>query len=119
TPIATVLPVIMHPGDRPIDQAISVRPTAQGVGHFVMRLGREDETSRIWESLLPQDGASTFTDVKDQGRVLAESPDHVPLLVAQEFGAGRSMAIAIDSTRYWYRQSEQGMRHHRRFWRQV
>jgi hypothetical protein len=119
SPVATVLPVAMHPGDRPVARPLLMRPTAQGLGHFVMRLGTESDAVKIWESLLPLDGASTFTDVKGQARVLAESPDNLPLIVAQDFGQGRSMAIAVDSTFHWHLKSEQSLRHHRRLWRQI
>jgi hypothetical protein len=119
SPAAVVLPVTIHPGDQQIQKLIPVRPTQQGLAHFVMRLGSEQETPRIWESLHPLDGATGFTGVKGQARVLAESPDGLPVIVAQDFGQGRTMAIAGDTTRHWYRQSEQGLRHHRRFWRQV
>ncbi len=119
TPIAALLPVQIHPGDGQIQRPLPVRATAQGVAHFVMRLGSPEDTPKIWESLHPLDGAASFSDVKDQARVLAESPDRVPLVIAQDFARGRTMAVAGDTTRHWYRQSEQGSRHHRRFWRQV
>jgi len=51
--------------------------------------------------------------------VLAETPDHVPLIVAQDFGQGRSMAIAVDSTWLWRTKSDESAKQHRRFWRQV
>ncbi len=120
SPVEILLPVTIHPGDQQIQRPLAVRPTNQGLAHFIMRLGSPQETPKIWESLHPLDGATGFTDVKGQASVLAETPDGTtPLIVAQDFGQGRSMAIAGDSTRHWYRQSEQGMRHHRRFWRQV
>ncbi len=119
SPVATILPVVIHAGDLPVDRPIALRPTVYGLGHYVMRLGSEAETPKIWESMLPLDGASTFTDIKGQARVLAQSADGAPLIVAQDFGQGRSMAIAVDSTRHWHMRSEQSLRHHRRFWRQV
>jgi hypothetical protein len=119
SPVAAILPVSIHPGDRPVERPIAVRPTAQGLGHFVMRLGSELDGASVWESLLPLDGAATFKEVKGQARVLAESPDGLPLVVAQEFGQGRSMALAGDSTWHWHLKSEASLRHHRRFWRQI
>jgi hypothetical protein len=119
SPVATILPVSIHPGDRPVERSLLMRPTAQGLGHFVMRLGSEADAATIWESLLPLDGASTFTEVKGQARVLAESPDGLPLVVAQDFGQGRTMALAGDSTWHWHLKSEQSLRHHRRLWRQI
>jgi Putative glutamine amidotransferase/von Willebrand factor type A domain len=119
SPVATILPVTIHLGDRPVERSLAMRPTAQGLGHFVMRLGSDSDAAQIWESLLPLDGASTFNEVKGQARILAESPDGLPLVVAQDFGQGRTMALAGDSTWHWHLKSEQSLRHHRRFWRQI
>jgi len=119
SPLAAVLPVVMHRGDRPLERSILMRPTTQGLGHYIMRLGSEPEAAKACDSLLPLDGASTFSDIKGQALVLAESPDGTPLVVTQDFGKGRTMAIAGDSTWHWHLKSEQSLRHHRRFWRQV
>jgi len=54
--------------------------------------------------------------VKPTGRVLAETPEDIPLLVAGAYGKGRVLAFAGNTTIRWWqfgRQSE-----HRRFWRQ-
>jgi uncharacterized membrane protein len=119
SPVATILPVAIHPGDRPVERPLVMRPTTQGLGHFVMRLGPEADAAKSWESLLPLDGASTFSDVKGQARVLAEAADGLPLIVAQDFGQGRTMAIAGDSTWHWHLKSESSLRMHRHFWRQI
>jgi hypothetical protein len=119
SPVATLLPAVIHPGDLPIDRPTVMRPTAQGLGHFVMRLGSDAETPKMWESLLPLDGASTFSERKGTALVLAESADGLPLMLAQDFGNGRTMAIAGDSTWHWHLKNEQSLRNHRRFWRQV
>ena len=49
--------------------------------------------------------------------MLAESPEQIPLLVAGEYGGGRVLAFAGDSTWQWWRQGLSTT--HRRFWRQV
>jgi hypothetical protein len=118
TPVAELLPVSIHPGDRQIDGSLALLPTPQGVQHFVMRLGSEPETQRNWQSLRPLEGASSFSGVKERARVLAESSNQLPLIVAQDFGQGRTMAIAVDTTWLWW-ENEASLRHHRRFWRQV
>jgi hypothetical protein len=40
-------------------------------------------------------------------------------VLAQDFGNGRTMAIAVDTTWHWHLKNEQSLRNHRRFWRQV
>ena len=67
----------------------------------------------------PLKGANRWAGIKDSPgiQLLAESPDHVPLLVAGEYGGGRVLAFAGDSTWQWWRQGQSAV--HRRFWRQV
>jgi hypothetical protein len=49
--------------------------------------------------------------------VVAETPNGIPLLVAGEYGAGRVLAMAGNSTIRWWRHGRET--EHKRFWRQV
>ena len=123
TPVAEILPVEIHPGDPQIEQTgeplpIRVVPTAQGLD-FVMRPGEQPDQDALWQSLRPWLGGSAFSGLKLRVRVLARSPRKTPLIVAWDFGRGRAMAIAGDSTWQWARQNQRAGRFHRRFWRQV
>src|SRR5262249_37324815 len=52
--------------------------------------------------------------------VLAETEDrHLPLLVTQNYGAGRTLAFGADTTHFSWVRSEEGRRWHARFWRQM
>ncbi len=64
-------------------------------------------------------GANKFVAVKDAAgvRVVAESDAGQPLLVVGEYGRGRVVAMAGDSTYRWAMQGFDAA--HRRFWRQV
>jgi hypothetical protein len=64
-------------------------------------------------------GANKFVDVKDAAGVLviAESEAGQPLLVTGEYGQGRVLALACDSTWQWWMQGHAA--EHRRFWRQA
>ncbi len=119
TPVGELLPVVIHPGDGQIDRPLQVIPTAAGLGHFVMRLGDASDVASVWQSLAPLRGASAFTEIKPRALVLAEAPDKTPLIVAEEYGQGRTMALAGDTTWQWHLQSDAALRQHRRFWRQV
>jgi len=87
--------------------------------HPVTTLAPAARNEEVWRSLPPLRGANRWSGVKQQPGVqlLAETPEHVPLLVAGEYGAGRVLAFAGDSTWQWWRQGEGEL--HRRFWRQV
>jgi hypothetical protein len=120
SPLATVLPVRLRPDDRVTPQPTRVIPTEEGLVHYVMRLApAEAETRRLWESLAPLRGANILGEPKAAARVLARSEQNLPLLVAQDYGAGRTLVFAGDTTWQWHLQSEEGLQAHRRFWRQV
>lgn len=125
TPLADVLPITMGRFERqelgsakPVSRDLhywgdlKMRPTGD---HPVTRLAAGEKNLQTWDSLPPLQGANKL-GVKPTGRVLAETTDGVPLLVAGAYGRGRVLAFAGNSTIRWWqfgRQSE-----HRRFWRQ-
>jgi hypothetical protein len=122
SPLADVLPVEMRAADGQFMQPFKLVPTAAGLRHYVLRLSETDEANRrTWESLRPLDGGSSWSALKPTAVVLAESPQKAPLLVTQEFGAGRTLALAGDTTWRWRFQPgyEAGKRAHNQFWRQV
>ncbi len=87
--------------------------------HPVTTLAPPAENDETWQSLLPLQGANRWAGVKQIPGVqlLATGPDDIPLLVAGEYGGGRVLAFAGDSTWQWWRQGDTQL--HRRFWRQV
>ena len=124
TALSRVLPVLMAPFERqdldgPIRTDVHVEGPIQLIprrAHFVTRLSDQDP-ARTWPSLPPLQGANKFTGLAPSGRVLLESERGVPMLVAGEFGLGRVLAFAGDSTYRWYRAGQQAA--HKRFWRQA
>ena len=127
TPVADILPVTF---DRFEQQALGATATVQDAFHLqgqiqmlpqgrhpITRLATEAENEARWQSLPPLNGANKFSGTKDRARVLLASPREDPLLVAGEYGAGRTLAFAGDSTWQWKRAGfEQEMR---QFWRQM
>lgn len=95
-------------GDLPM---VPVRP------HPVTRLAVDDQNLEIWKSLPPLKGANRFRDLKPRAQVLCESADGKPLLVAGEYGKGRVLAFAGNSTHRWWQLGRQA--EYRRFWRQA
>lgn len=119
TPIAEVLPVIMRPADRQRTDPLKMLPTPAGLRHFILRLAPdEDANAALWNELRPLDGGSGFTGLKPNALPLATNSDGSPMLVAQEVGAGRSIAFVGDTTWRW-RKDEKGILAHARFWRQL
>ena len=127
TALADVLPVEMGRFERQdvgIDKPISKDlhlwgklPMVPVQSHAVTTLAPGVDNVSIWKSLPPLDGANKFTDLKPRSRVLLESATGEPLLVSGEYGNGRVLAFAGNSTIRWWQQGRQV--EHRRFWRQV
>jgi hypothetical protein len=129
TPLKDVLPVVMLPtetqmGEQPdpslhYDEPLLMTPTAQGLSHFVMRLESADKNLALWKSLPALNGGNKFNALKAGAIVLAEAPvkPPIPLLVAQDYGKGRTMAFAADSTWLWHLGGQREA--HQRFWQQV
>ena len=129
TPLANVLPVAMNPLER--QQAdeklrtdlhwpgpLAMRPTALGQMHFAMMLaGDPQENAALWAKLPPLEGANRFHDLAPGAVVLASAGSDKPLLVAHNFGDGRVLAFAGDSTWRWWMQGYESA--FKRFWRQV
>src|SRR4029077_728919 len=76
-----------------------------------------EKNKKLWESLPPLESANRFNKLKDGAIVLAEAPGKIPLLVAQDYGRGRTMAFAADSTWLWHLAGHEEA--HQRFWQQV
>ena len=128
SPLADLLPVVtlrtevQHGED--VDpslhyiQPLQMLPTSQGLAHFVMRLDSPERNMAAWKSLPPLEGANVFAGGAKPGAVvLAEAPGGIPLLVAEDYGSGRTMAFAADSTWVWYLAGKH--EEHQRFWQQV
>ena len=129
TPLADVLPVEMNrferqPPGEPIrkdlhhDGPLSMRPTQFGLMHFALMLaGSREENLAMWSALPPLEGANRFRGISPGAIVLATAGSNVPLLVAGNYGNGRVMALAVDSTWRWPMRGHESA--HKRFWRQV
>ena len=76
------------------------------------------ENTRIWNALKPLRGANRMGKVKLGPGImeLVVNADKEPLLVAGEFGRGRVLAFAGDTTWQWWLQGQQ--LRHKQFWRQ-
>jgi len=113
-----------QPFDEPIRESLHLAgplkmvPDARFGGVSILRLpGGDADPRAAWEAMPPLDGASVLGRLTPTAKPLAVTPDGRPLLVAREFGAGRVLAFAADSTWKWAMQG--AAEQHRRFWRQL
>jgi hypothetical protein len=128
TPLGEVLPVKIDPLEASVGEGpaadrfflpgpLPLVPTGR---HPITQLAADEAENRdLWSRLPPLDWAHRFLGPKAAPgvRVLLQTPAGQPLLVAGEYGAGRTLAFAGEST---YRWPLHGFtREHQRFWRQV
>lgn len=128
TPIGDLLPIEIDPvegadfRESELDRFFLPGPL-QAVptgSHALTRLAAEGDSAAIWNRLPPLAWANKFAGINQQAsgvRVLLETAEGAPLLVSREYGRGRVLAFAGEST---YRWPLAGFaREHNRFWRQI
>jgi hypothetical protein len=113
-----------QPFDAPIRESLHFKGPVQMLpderfgGVSILRQGRNEQESRgVWQSLPPLEGANDLGRLVPAAKPLAVTPDGRPLLVGREYGDGRVLAFAGDSTWRWAMQG--AVEQHRRFWRQL
>jgi uncharacterized membrane protein len=125
TPLANVLPIVMDRFERQDFDApfradlhlpgpLAMRPVAP---HFITHLAAGEKNRQTWAALPPLNGANKFVDVTGGAHVLLESESGERLLVAGQYGRGRVIAFAGDSTYLWPMHGFD--QEHKRFWRQT
>ena len=80
---------------------VRMAPTDEGLAHPMMRLAdTSDETRALWDAVPPLSGSVRLGPVRPGAAVLAAAPPgrgertERPMVVAQRYGAGRSMIFA-------------------------
>ena len=94
--------------------------TPEGLDSEIMRIGRDPaKIAEAWRGLGTLAGANALTVTKPAAAVLARSPRGEPLIVAQPYGSGRTLAVAFDTTWQWVLSPKDTAEMQKRFWRQV
>jgi uncharacterized membrane protein len=124
TPLADILPIEFEaPGH--VDAEIQMEPTAKGLSHYLMRLlDNADANKQLWGRLPKLEGMNRMGRVKPGATVLAERAGNgEPVLVGMDFGKGRTLAFAGDTTWRWeflgQPKSNEGVEAHAHFWKQI
>jgi uncharacterized membrane protein len=121
TELRDVLPIDMAAGGEVDALVAKLTLTDIGKRHFLLRLTDDAAANEaIWRDELGlRGGVSRMGKAKGQvGDVLLKSEGGDDILVAGNFGAGRAIAFAGDTTYLWVRPPK-GDQYHERFWRQL
>jgi uncharacterized membrane protein len=147
TPLADLLPFALRSTDGQVDGPLRVKPTPEGIDHFILRGDVGAALSRGRDGLVdgqrssagtppapapktladalahlpPLAGASEVGPLHPTARLLAASEGGAPVLAVRDLGAGRAAALTVDTTWQWVLApgDVDGADVHRRLWRQL
>lgn len=120
--LGPLFPTELPDGPGQVEGKVRLGLTERGKAHFLVRLV-DDATANLaaWEKLEPLDGMNRLGPLRPgtNAEVLVQSaPGGEPVLAARDFGAGRVLAFAGDTTWRWVRPPD-GHHRHARFWKQL
>jgi uncharacterized membrane protein len=124
TPVDDLLPVTLDVSGQ-VDELWQMKPTPAGLRHYIMRLTDNPDANRaLWEKLPKLNGLTRLGKPRAGATVLAVRGDtDEPVLVSEDYGQGRTLAFAGDTTWRWQRlgqpRSDEGIVAHAHFWKQV
>jgi uncharacterized membrane protein len=120
TPVADLLPVRVESSEQKTEESYALEPSEEGLKSTVLRLSPDPAKNReLWQQLPRLKGHSVAAEKKRGESVLARGPSGAAILVAQDYGSGRSMAFLADTTWRWWRSAGGREDLHKRFWRQM
>src|SRR5258707_553926 len=94
-------------------------PTEVGLRSYILTLSeRPNDNARVWDTLPELSGMTKLGKPKELATVYARSNTDAPMLVGQDYGSGRTLAFAGDTTHLW-RRTPEGVASHARFWKQI
>ena len=122
TPIEKMLPVVLP--DQSVDyrqREFSVGLTKAGETHPAMRQSNNVLINRsIWSKAPTLIGHNPIAKTKPAAEVLAVEPkDDSPVLVVQQYGAGRAAAFTTGGSWHWRMALPIENKLHEKFWRQL
>ncbi len=117
--LAAALPVETGAQLPLLEGPVKIVPTEQGLAEGPMRISSDGNDPAAWQRLKPLPQADRLGGPKPAATVFARSDDGTPLIIGQQYGAGRSMAVALDTTWQWALSTDDTADLQKRFWRQV
>jgi uncharacterized membrane protein len=123
TVLEKMLPIDMAQSRGQIDAPSKMRPTADGLSKFayLLRLADGQKPEMAWDSLPELEGINRLVKSKkgiESVLAVSASDERSPILIAQNYGSGRVLAFAGDTTYRWLVDRDK-QQMHSRFWRQL
>lgn len=117
-----ILPFKMSRADKHIKGRYVMDVTPEGLLHPIMRVAETPAKIRnAWEGMPELEGANEVSGVRLSAVVLGAHPakKHQPLIAYQQIGAGKVLALAIDTTWRWQLTRYTKESYYRKFWANV
>jgi uncharacterized membrane protein len=125
TEIEKMLPVRLNQQGQNATR-VRLKPTDEGLRYVLRIADRPEESRDKWSKMPELRGYTPLGEPLGRERIFAETEGGQPLMVAHDYGTGRVMTFAGDTTHFWRRPIKQGNTVlfdgddvHSRFWRQV
>jgi uncharacterized membrane protein len=120
TPIEDILPVSFKDvATRFVNKQFLPKISGEFSNHPILRLEKDLQLNdEVWSSLPPLHGTNLGLVVNKNAYVLLKNESESPILVAGEFGKGRTALLATDSAWSWGFRRASG-RYFHRFWNNV
>ena len=121
TPLAEIMPISLARSVGEITTAIRPLPTSAGKRSSLMKISDKMSVEKAWQSLDEMPGANKLLGAKPAASILAKTKAGDLMIVTQRAGAGRTVAIAFDTTWRWVLSPNEldTEKMQKRFWRQL
>ena len=126
TPVADVLPVVLDPARADTEEnfftEVTVQTTRAGATHPSTLIADSEEASlERWRTLPAVTIVNPITEVKAGATTLLTTPDDLVVLAFQRYGAGKSMAFAVQDSWMWQMHADVSVEDltHETYWRRL
>ena len=126
TPVADVLPVVLPPVAADDEDGffaeVQVTPTRAGTSHAATQIADTEEASADrWGTLPPVTVVNPIAEAKPGATVLLTTPEDLVILAHQRYGAGKSLALAVQDSWMWQMHADVPVEDqtHETFWRRL
>ena len=126
TPVADVLPVVLDPTRADSEDSffaeVRVETTRAGATHPSTLIADTEQASLDrWETLPPVTIVNPISEVKPGATTLLTTPDGLVVLAFQRYGAGKSMAFAVQDSWMWQMHADVPVEDltHETYWRRL
>ncbi|MBI5722519.1 MAG: hypothetical protein HZA50_01065 [Planctomycetes bacterium] len=120
TVLNDIMPVDLAGSTNQLEGPLKIAVTEDGLACPIMKIDPDKpDVRQAWAELPDLLGANKLTGIKPGATLLASDAAGNPLIAIQQYGSGRTAAIAFDTTYQWVLSPKDTGEMQKRFWRQA